>query len=121
MAAADFQTGVIPEGFAFDQDGNAIDLTKMVVVLPPPANSGLGWGSVWFSVGADFGDVRLRVATFVNGAWAIEFWDVPRVGNRVTKTLPTNVQKISVGRAKKTGTDLANNAPVSWLLEAALQ
>jgi hypothetical protein len=101
-----FATGEIPN----DTAGH--------IVAPPPSNlPGGQWGSVWFSLGADFGDATVRCAAYVNG----KGWDVkdnvvvPAAGDRVNPwagPLPDGTQKISVVRH--------NTGPaVTWLIEAA--
>jgi hypothetical protein len=93
---------------------------EVTVVLPPPANSGTaGWGSVWFSLGGDFGTAHLRIAIFTHGAgWSHIYEDVvvDAAADRVNPfggPLPTGVQKISVTR--KANPDV----PVAYLVEAA--
>lgn len=91
------------------------------VVCPPPANSGTaGWGNVWFSLAADFGDVHVRVAAWTHGeGWSHIFEDVlvPQHGDRANPfggPLPTGVQKISIKRLPG-----SENLPMACLIEAA--
>lgn len=103
-----FATGVIAPGAG-----------AVTVVLPPPANMGsAGWGSVWFSLGCDFGKTTVRVAIFTHGqGWSHIYEDiiVDAAADRVNPfggPLPTGVQKISVKRVSNP------DVPLAYLLEA---
>lgn len=94
------------------------DATTVIAV--PPANYGsAGWGNVWFSLGAAFGDAHVEVAVYEHGSgWKHLSSDflVPDNGDRVNPVggvLPTAAQKIAVKRV--TGSE---NVPVSYLVEA---
>ena len=92
----------------------------VTMVCPPPANLGAaGWGNVWFSLGADFGEAHVRVAIFTHGqGWSHIYDDVlvsakdDRV-NPFGGPLPTGVQKISIARRANP------DVPLAWLIEAA--
>ncbi len=93
---------------------------EVTVVCPPPANIGAaGWGSVWFSLGADFGEAHVRVAIHTHGqGWSHIYEDVlvSAAGDRVNPfggPLPTGVQKISIERT------INPDVPLSYLIEAA--
>lgn len=92
----------------------------VTMVCPPPANMGnAGWGNVWFSLGADFGEAHVRVAIHTHGqGWSHIYEDVvvKATDDRVNPfggPLPTGVQKISVTRVKNP------DVPLAWLIEAA--
>jgi lysozyme len=92
----------------------------VTIVCPPPANFGTaGWGNVWFTLGADFGEAHVRVAIFTHGqGWSHIYDDVVvrATDDRVNPfggPLPTGVQKISVSRGANP------NVPVAYLIEAA--
>jgi hypothetical protein len=110
------QIGEVPHGFLADSPGNAI------LVPLPPQNGGLGWGRVWISFGADFGDVKLRVAIY-NGpaqAWRIAEVQVPAAGSRVGVPVQDGDQKASIARIKA-GPGDSGVQPCGWLLETILK
>lgn len=89
------------------------------VICVPPANYGsAGWGNVWFSLGADFGEAHLRVAAYIHGeGWhVIDDVTVSADEDRVNPfggPLPVATQKISIVR--NTG---GPAVPVAYLIEA---
>lgn len=90
------------------------------VISVPPANFGsAGWGDIWFSLGAAFGEAHLEVSVYEHGAgWKrlSNSFLVPDSGDRVNPLggpLPTAAQKIAIKRV--TGSE---NVPVSYLVEA---
>ncbi|GAA1977743.1 GH25 family lysozyme [Catenulispora subtropica] len=92
----------------------------VTMVCPPPANLGAaGWGNVWFSLGADFGEAHVRVAIFTHGqGWSHIYDDVTvrATDDRVNPfggPLPTGVQKISISRVSNV------DVPLAYLIEAA--
>jgi len=92
----------------------------VTMVCPPPANLGAaGWGNVWFSLGADFGEAHVRVAIFTHGqGWSHIYDDVVvrATDDRVNPfggPLPTGVQKISIARRANP------DVPLAYLIEAA--
>jgi hypothetical protein len=91
------------------------------VIAVPPANFGsAGWGDVWFSLAAAFGDAHVEVSVYTHGpGWnhVSKTFLVPDSGDRANPCggpLPTAVQKIAVKRG--TGPDC--NVPLSYLIEA---
>ncbi|MFG2940717.1 hypothetical protein [Streptomyces sp. NPDC048282] len=114
-----FQTGSIPHGFTADETGVVFHPKNAIVVLPPPPNGPtFGWRRVYFSLGSDFGDVKIRVGIFRSGAWTHQFLDVSSGGNRVGFTLENSTQKLSLGRVKRSASDRDDDIPVSWMLES---
>jgi len=91
----------------------------LTMVLVPPANFGsAGWGNVWFSLGADFGEAHVRVAIYTHGqGWSHIYDDdvVKATDDRVNPfggPLPQAVQKISITRAEN------HDVPLAYLVEA---
>ncbi|MEU3657360.1 hypothetical protein AB0E67_32155 [Streptomyces sp. NPDC032161] len=113
-----FQTRSIPHGFTADDTGKVIHYKDAIVVPVPPPNGGLGWKRLWFSLGYDFGDGRIRVAVFMNGSWSAKNYDVLGAGPRVGFEVTDGTEKISLGRVMRTASDRVDNNPVGWLLEA---
>ncbi|MEU0738808.1 hypothetical protein [Streptomyces sp. NPDC006134] len=114
-----FQTGSIPHGFTVDETGKLIHYKNAVVVpTPPPNHSGFNWKNLWFSLGSDFADVRIRVATHTGSGWTVKNYDVQASGGRVGFQVPDGTDKISVGRVKLSASDANDDSPVSWLLES---
>ncbi|WP_399088146.1 hypothetical protein ACGH2B_12830 [Streptomyces sp. BBFR2] len=113
-----FQTGYVPHGFTADENGARIHYKDAVLIPVPPPNGGYGWKGLWFSLGSDFADVRIRVALHNGTTWSTSIYDVPSGGGRVGFSLANGTTKISLGRAKKSATDTVDNAPVGWLLES---
>lgn len=109
MAGPTFSEGQINTGH---------DATTVIAV--PPANYGsAGWGNVWFSLGAAFGEAHLEVSVYEHGSgWRHLSPDflVPDGGDRVNPLggpLPTAAQKIAVKRCNG-----SENVPVAYLIEA---
>ncbi|MDG4857105.1 hypothetical protein P8605_02845 [Streptomyces sp. T-3] len=113
-----FQTGEIPHGFAFHEDGGLIHYKHTITLASPCANQAGTWGDVWLSFGSDWADVRLRVAVHDGKIWTlIKNVDIVAASGRLAEQLPAGAQKISIGRVKQSATDSVDDAPVSWLLE----
>jgi hypothetical protein len=113
-----FQTGEIPHGFTISESGGLIHRKYPIVLAFPQANQGSTWGDLWLSFGSDWEDVRLRVAIHNGTAWTlIKNWDIPAASGRIAEKLPQSAQKASIGRVKKSASDMVDDAPVSWLLE----
>ncbi|GAP50231.1 hypothetical protein [Streptomyces azureus] len=120
--AADFQTGEIPHGFAFDERGELIHYKYGIVLAVPSANQA-GWsGDMWLSFGSAWRDAKIKVNWHDGTNWsaAVDL-TVTHAGGRVHTgaKLPTGTQKIAIGRVKKTLTDTEDDIPVSWLLQVA--
>jgi hypothetical protein len=94
-------SGIVPNGFAYDENGVLIDKTKKVVLTIP---LGVSTKDHYFSIANDDGDfVRCRVAFNDNeddGGWEVDTVDVkPKFRiNSVSKLLNKDYGKISVGR-----------------------
>ncbi|MFC5748368.1 hypothetical protein [Actinomadura rugatobispora] len=113
-----FQTGQIPHGFAFTENGALIHYKYAIVLAIPQANQGNWLGDGYVSFGSDFGDVRLRMAVHNGTSWtSVKTITVTSSGLRVGEQLPAGSQKVSVGRAKAGPNDTADDIPASWLLE----
>ncbi|MGW5158440.1 hypothetical protein ACWEPN_23435 [Nonomuraea wenchangensis] len=113
-----FQTGEIPHGFTIDENGGLIHYRYAIVLAIPMANQA-GWaGEGWLTFGSDWADVRLRVAIHDGTTWTVlKTYDVTAGGPRVGDKLPASSQKVSIGRAKRSASDRADNVPASWLLQ----
>jgi hypothetical protein len=109
--------GTVAPGFLADDKANAT-----VIPLPPQNGGAFGWGGVWLSFGADFGDVTLRTAVWndVTKAWTVGQLKVPAAGGRINLGIKDGDSKVSVGRIKTGPTD-TGTWPCSWLLEAVLK
>ncbi|MFD4483494.1 hypothetical protein ACFWPU_46425 [Streptomyces sp. NPDC058471] len=113
-----FQTGEVPHGFAFDENGGVIHYKHTIILAVPAANQGTRWGDLFLSFGTAFADAKLGVSVHDGNKWSgIEPWDIPDAGGRVAKKLPTGSQKIAIGRWKKSAGDSVDDNPVSWLIE----
>jgi hypothetical protein len=109
--------GEIKPGFLADDTAHGT-----LIPIPPPDGGAAGWGQVWLSFGADFGDVTLRVAIYNSGtkAWRItEQLPVPALGDRVPVSLVAGDQKVSVGRVRNGAAD-TGAWPCSYMVEALL-
>lgn len=109
--------GEVKPGFVADDRSHGT-----LIPLPPPNGGAIGWGPVWLSFGADFGDVTLRVAVFnaPANAWRIvERLPVPSQGGRIGIPIQDGDQKVSVGRVKSGAGD-TGAWPCGWLLETTL-
>ncbi|MDF3294327.1 hypothetical protein [Streptomyces silvisoli] len=89
-----------------------------VIPVSPPNHSGFGWKRIWFSLGADYADVRIKVAVHNGTSWTTTNYDVLAGSPRVGFEVATGTTKLSIGRVKKTATDTNDNSPFSWLLES---
>ncbi|MFG2226939.1 hypothetical protein [Streptomyces sp. NPDC048644] len=115
---AQFQLGEVPHGFMINESGGLIHYKYGIVLASPNPNQTPVWGDGYLSFACDWADVRLRVAYHDGGTWTVvKNWDITAAGPRVAEKLPVHVQKISIGRVKKSSTDVVDNAPVDWLLE----
>ncbi|MGW0335667.1 hypothetical protein ACWD0J_28015 [Streptomyces sp. NPDC003011] len=117
---ANFQTGEVPHGFLINESGGLIHHRYgIVLAVPiPNQNSSKTWPDAYLSFGSDWADVRLRVALHDGKVWsALKNWDINAADGRLAEQLPPGTQKVSIGRVKKTATDMTDSAPVSWLLE----
>ncbi|MFI6510985.1 hypothetical protein ACIBCT_25555 [Streptosporangium sp. NPDC050855] len=116
-----FQTGEIPHGFAFTENGALIHYKYAVVLAIPMANQPSWSGDGYLSFGSDWADVRLRVAIHDGTTWsAVETIDVLAGGPRVnfgSSKLAALAHKISIGRVKTGPNDTVDDAPASWLLQ----
>ncbi|WP_269857037.1 hypothetical protein [Streptomyces sp. RPT161] len=114
-----FQTGSVPHGFTMDETSERIHYKDaMAIPVPPPNHSGFGWKRIWFSLGADHADVRIKVAVHNGTSWTTTNYDVLAVRPRVGFEVAAGTTKLSIGRVKKTATDTNDNSPFSWLLES---
>lgn len=112
-----FQTGQVPHGFAFNETGGLIHYKYTILVATPPANSN-PYGDSYFTFGTAWADAKLGVSIYSGGAWGgVKIWDVKDNSPRNGEKLPAGVQKILVGRVKKSAADRDDDLPVSWLLE----
>jgi hypothetical protein len=109
--------GEVKPGFVADDRSHGT-----LIPIPPPDGGSAGWGQVWLSFGADFGDVVLRVAIYssTTGKWRItDQLPVPALGDRVSVDLVPGDQKVSVGRVRNGAGD-PGTWPCSYMLEALL-
>lgn len=110
--------GEIRPGFVADDRANGT-----LIPLPPQNGGAIGWGKVYLSFGADFGDVVLRIAVYNSTAkaWRItEKLPVPTLGDRVSVDIQDGDQKVSVGRVKNGSTD-KGTWPCGYILETTLK
>ncbi|ANP50368.1 hypothetical protein J2Z21_000869 [Streptomyces griseochromogenes] len=116
-----FQLGEVPTGFVFNENGGLIHYRYgLLLAIPQPNQAGAPapWGDAYFSLGSSWVDVRLKVQMHDGTNWlpAVD-WDVNQGSSRYTKKLPQGIQKIHVGRVKKSSSDVVDDNPVGWLLE----
>ncbi|MEV0149771.1 MULTISPECIES: hypothetical protein [unclassified Nonomuraea] len=117
-----FQTGEIPHGFAFTENGALIHYKYAIVLAIPMANQPTWSGDGHITFGSDWADVRLRVAIHDGTNWGTpQTINVPaagpRVGVGVGAKIPALAHKISIGRVKTGPNDTVDDAPASWLLQ----
>lgn len=91
-----------------------------VIPLPPQNGGAVGWGAVYVSFAADFGDALLRVAVWNAGAWRISELPVTAAGGRATVAVRDGDQKLSVGRLKANDKD-TGSSPVAYMIETTLK
>lgn len=110
--------GEVPHGLW--QEGHPE--TALVIPLPPQNGGAIGWGGVWLSFAADFGDVVLRTAVWNDAtkAWTVGQLKVPAAGGRVNLGIRDGDSKVSVGRLKASAAD-TGVYPVGWMLETTLK
>lgn len=115
---SNFQLGEIPEGFAYNETGGLIHYRyALLLAIPQPNQTGV-WNDAYLSFGSSWVDVRLKVTMHDGTKWLpAKDWDVNQADPRLAEKLPKGIQKIAVGRVKKSGADVADNNPVGWLLE----
>lgn len=113
-----FQTGEVPHGFAFEDDGTLIHHKHAILLAVPRANQSGTWGDLWLLFGSAWGDVKLGVSFYDGTAWSgVQPWDVPDGGPRTGQKLPAGTEKIAIGRWRKSQNDRLDDNPVSWLIE----
>lgn len=115
-----FQLGDVPTGFVFDESGEHIHYKYGLLLAIPQPNqaSPATWGDAYFSLGSSWADVRLRVQLHNGTNWLpSEDWDVNQNNGRRGMKLPQGIQKVHVGRMKKSSADFMDDNPVGWLLE----
>jgi hypothetical protein len=114
-----FQLGEIPTGFVFNESGGLIHYRYgLLLPIPQPNQLSGPWGPAFLSFGSSWADVRLKVQLHDGTAWLpAADWDINQGAARLTTPLPQKIQKIHIGRVKKTGTDVVDDNPVGWLLE----
>lgn len=114
---ASFETGEIPHDFAFNETGGLIHYKHTIVVATPPPNAG-PWGDAWLSFGTAWADAKVGVSIYSGTTWGgVKIWDVKDGGPRTAEKLPAGTQKIAIGRARKSASDMVDNTPIGWLLE----
>lgn len=116
-----FATGQLNNGFLCDVNGNVTTPANATIILsPPPRGGALAWGTVWLSLGCDFGTAYIRVAVHNGGSWGpIETVVVVDTEPRLlVLELPPGTGKVSMGRVPTSATDTDDSLPVAWLLEA---
>lgn len=113
-----FQLGDVPRGFTFNESGGLIHYKDaLLLAIPQPNQTGV-WGDAYISFGSSWADVRLKVQFHNGTAWLpAKDIDVNQGDGRLAEKLPKGIQKIHVGRVKKSGVDVVDDNPVSWLLE----
>ncbi|MEV7124367.1 hypothetical protein [Kitasatospora griseola] len=113
-----FQLGDVPTGFVFNESDGLIHYRYgLLLPIPQPNQTGV-WGDAYFSLGSSWVDVRLKVQFHNGTTWLpAKDWDVSQGGARVTEKLPKGIQKIHVGRVKKSSSDVVDDNPVGWLIE----
>lgn len=112
-------SGELGPGFAFDEQGNWLDVTKALVVPVPtvgPKDSG-GWGPAWLYVAAAE-DAVVRHATLISGAyhdWADAHPGLLAAAGPIGLT--TGSTAVLLGRKKASATDTADSVPVRWRVQ----
>jgi hypothetical protein len=114
-----FQLGEVPTGFVFNENGELIHYRSgLLLAVSQPDQTGGPWGDAFFSLGSSWADVRLKVQMHDGTTWRpADDWDVKQADGRRAEKLPKGIQKIHVGRVKKSGNDVVDDNPVGWLLE----
>jgi hypothetical protein len=113
-----FQLGDVPRGFTFNESGGLIHYKDALLLATPQPNQTGVWGDAYLSLGTSWADVRLKVQMHDGTTWlpAVD-WDINQADGRRAEKLPRGIQKIHIGRVKKTGSDVVDDNPVGWLLE----
>lgn len=112
-----FQLGDVPHGFTFNESGGLIHYKDAPLLAIPQPNQTSVWGESYISFGSSWADVRLKVQPHDGTNWLpAKDWDVNQGAGRLAEKLPKGIQKIHVGRVKKTGSDVVDNNPSagSW-------
>jgi hypothetical protein len=113
-----FQTGEIPHGFAFDENGGLIHYKHTIILAVPCANQANVWTDLYLSFGCAWDDVKLGVSVHDGNKWSgVQPWDIKDNAGRLAKKLPVGSQKIVIGRWKRSGGDSVDDNPASWLIE----
>ncbi|MER6145187.1 hypothetical protein ABT174_35065 [Streptomyces sparsogenes] len=105
----------------FNESGGLIHYRYGLLLPIPQPNQAYDpklWGDAYFSVGTSWADVRVKVQFHDGTKWLpAEDWDVNHGSGRYAKKLPQGIQKIHVGRVKRSSSDVVDDNPVGWLLE----
>lgn len=103
--------GVIPKGFTDD--------AKITIPIPPPDGGAAGWGQVFLSLCAGFGDARVRAAVYNTqlGDYRVSHHDVKRIGPRIGIPLQPGDEKVDLERAPMNAAD-TGQCNLSWQIEA---
>ncbi len=110
-------SGELAAGFAFDEGGNWLDVTKALIVPLPAVGPSPGWGPAWLYL-ASPGDALVRHASLISGAyhdWADAHPSLFAAAGPVG--ISDGSTAVLLGRKKTSATDTADSTPVRWRVQ----
>lgn len=109
--------GELAPGFAFDETGGWLDVTKALVVPLPAVGPSPNWGPAWLYL-ASPGDALVRHASLISGAyhdWADAHPSLFAAAGPVG--IGDGSTAVLLGRKKTSATDTADSTPVRWRVQ----